>query len=256
MSAPEDATERGWGLLESLPTERWQDIYAAVRRRSRRRVAVLLLALPAVLVGQLLYLRHYWSEQADVLPFLANVGVAGIGIALILVAVIFLADAVQGLGAGALVVRGEILKKMGGAIETKTLQTVFAYLFGMEVLIDVETCAELDARGLGAKMPEWQTCRTIGAARRVHRHVKAGDEVLLACGPGGRAFAFVGEFVSDPPPTGARPGLDRSADEADGQGNAADRHGVAGAVEEAEDVGDVGLGLGDRGDAGAGADTR
>jgi hypothetical protein len=37
------------------------------------------------------------------------------------------------------------------------------------------------------------------AARRVHRRLAPGEEVIVACGPGGRAFAFVSEFVAHAP---------------------------------------------------------
>jgi hypothetical protein len=194
-----DQPKSSWDLLESLSEDRWKEVYAAVRRRARRRAAILMLALPIVVGGQIAYLIAKLSDDAQSLPFLANIGVYVIGLAAILLCSVFLFDAVQAMRPGGLVIRGEVLKKLGGTPDEKMLATVIAYLFGMELLMDIEECVVLEADGLGARKPEWRTCRTIGAARRVHRRVAPGEEVVVACGPSGRAFAFVSEFVAQAP---------------------------------------------------------
>jgi hypothetical protein len=153
----------------------------------------MLLAMPAVLAGEIIHLVRYWGDFAGI-PFVGNLAVACIGFAVLVIGGMFVGAALQGLRSETLIMRGQVLRKLGGEAAGKPLATVFAYAFEMVLVLDVEECIRLGPSGRVDRADEWRTCRNVPAARRVHKNVRPGDVVVLACGPGGRAFAFLSEF--------------------------------------------------------------
>jgi hypothetical protein len=155
----------------------------------------MLLTMPPVLAGEIFYLGGYWGDLEGI-PFVAVLALLCIGFAVLVIGGLFISAALEGLRSETLIMRGQVLRKLGGAVEEKMLATVMAYAFDMALVLDVEECIRLGPSGRADRADEWRTCRDVPTARRVHKNVRTGDVVVLACGPGGRAFAFLSEFES------------------------------------------------------------